>query len=128
MGRRKLCDVDEMRNGDAKAFETPGDDVPNIFVIRKGDDFHGYLNDCPHWNISLDFVPGKFMTLDKRFVQCSNHGARFDINTGKCLFGPCRGQSLTVVPIVVEDGALWLDDYDLRLADRGEWRLTPRPD
>jgi len=127
MARTRLCRLDEIGDGDARGFPTPGDDVPDIFVVRRGEAVHGFLNDCPHWNISLDFVPGRFLSPDRRRIQCSNHGARFDLATGKCLYGPCQGQSLTPVPIAIEDGVLWLEDYDIRLAERGQWRLTPRP-
>jgi nitrite reductase/ring-hydroxylating ferredoxin subunit len=127
MARRRLCGLDELADGDSKGFDTEDLDEPDIFLVCKGEEVFGYLNDCPHWNAALDIMPDRFLTRDKKGIQCSNHGARFVIETGKCTFGPCFGQSLTAIPIVIEDGAIWVEDYDIRLAARGEWRLTPVP-
>ena len=33
----------------------------------------------------------------------------------------------TAIPITVEDNVVWLEDYGVRLAERGQWRLTPTP-
>ena len=40
--------------------------------------------------------------------MCATHGARFRIEDGHCVAGPCRGARLTVVPISVRDGAVHL--------------------
>ncbi len=127
MPRRRLCEFDALGDGEAKGFDTDDLDLPDIFLVRKGDEIFGYLNDCPHWNIPLDLAPDKFLSRDKQRIQCSNHGARFAIETGKCNFGQCLGQALTAIPITVEDNVVWLEDYGVRLAERGQWRLTPTP-
>ena len=127
MPRRRLCEVDALSDGEAKGFDTDDLDLPDIFLVRRGNDIFGFLNDCPHWNIPLDLMPDRFLTRDGLRIQCSNHGARFAIESGKCNFGPCLGQSLTTIPITVEDGVIWLEDYGVRPAARGEWRLTPAP-
>ncbi len=33
-------------------------------------------------------------------------GVNFDVATGKCIRGPCKGQSLTPFPVVIEGDAI----------------------
>ena len=37
-------------------------------------------------------------------LQCSFHGARFQIDDGYCIAGPCQGRSLRAFPISLVDG------------------------
>jgi nitrite reductase/ring-hydroxylating ferredoxin subunit len=124
-GLMRLCRLDEIADGDAKGFETANPDEPDFFVVRDGETVHGYLNDCPHWNAPLDFVPGRFMNREKGLIQCANHGARFRIETGECVFGPCLGEALTRVPVTVVDGEVWLAAARLERAPAGRWRVNP---
>ncbi|MDQ3510819.1 MAG: Rieske (2Fe-2S) protein, partial [Pseudomonadota bacterium] len=39
---------------------------------------------------------------------CAVHGASFELQQGQCVAGPCRGQALRVVPLVVREGGVWL--------------------
>jgi len=105
---RVLCRLDEIEDRGAKGFDL-AEGQPGIFVVRLGDAVYGYVNDCPHWRISLDFVPGRFMNLERTMILCSNHGARFNIADGRCTWGPCRGERLRPVPVRVHDGCVILD-------------------
>ena len=130
MNWRRLCRLDDIADGEAKGFETASPDEPDFFVVRKGEAVHGYLNDCPHWNAPLDLVPDRFMNREKGQIQCANHGARFRIETGECVFGPCRGEALTRVPVKLVDGEVRLAPGRLERAAPGRWRLeglSPRP-
>jgi nitrite reductase/ring-hydroxylating ferredoxin subunit len=42
-------------------------------------------------------------------IVCSAHGALFDIATGICTLGPCMGQYLQPVRLMVEAGAVYLE-------------------
>lgn len=107
---RVLCALDDIEDGGALGFDdVGGDHHPGIFVVREGSRVFGYVNDCPHWNITLDYVPGRFMNRDKQMIQCANHGARFRIEDGLCVFGPCHGERLTPVAVSVENGRVVLD-------------------
>jgi nitrite reductase/ring-hydroxylating ferredoxin subunit len=37
---------------------------------------------------------------------CATHGAEFTIATGLCISGPCRGDRLTSINVVVRDGVI----------------------
>ncbi len=49
-----------------------------------------------------------FLDMDGALIQCSTHGALFEIESGHCLAGPCQGDRLTPVPFAEEDGQLVL--------------------
>lgn len=104
-----LCRIDDIENPGARGFSLPGPDSRReIFVVRTGSDVHAYINSCPHIGTPLEFRPDQFLTRDRTEILCSTHGARFDIATGACIAGPCRGQSLQRVPVQVVDGRIWL--------------------
>ncbi len=64
------------------------------FVLRYGDAFYAYLNECPHWAVELDLGDGHFYDADIDKLYCKNHGAVFSPVTGQCESGPCLGRSL----------------------------------
>ena len=82
----------------------------NIFVARKGDQAFAYLNWCPHNQVLIDQIPNKFFNADKSYIQCSKHGALFQVEDGFCVEGPCEGESLKSLTTLVEDGAIYLVD------------------
>lgn len=106
-----LCDLAAIPDGRGRGFELVAGDggVRAVFVIRRGRAVHGYLNVCPHAGTPLDFQPDTFVTPDGGAIQCSTHGARFAIEDGRCLAGPCRGMGLTPVPVACDaDGRVRL--------------------
>jgi nitrite reductase/ring-hydroxylating ferredoxin subunit len=47
-------------------------------------------------------------------IQCSSHGALFEIDTGLCLAGPCPGARLRPIELRIERGyVLVADDVEL---------------
>ena len=86
------------------AFQIEGLDGPRaIFVVRKGQSVRGYVNACPHQGTPLDWRPQGFMSEDGRHIQCTTHGALFEIENGRCIAGPCAGDGLTAVALTVDD-------------------------
>ena len=76
------------------------------FVVRRGEAVHGYVDRCPHAGLPLAQVLDRYLTADGTLVACSWHGALFDPVDGRCVGGPCAGQSLTPWPVVVTDGEI----------------------
>ena len=104
-----LCRVDDIEDPGAKGFSLPDTaGEREIFVVRTGERVNAYVNSCPHIGTPLEFRPDQFLTRDRSEILCSTHGARFEIATGHCIAGPCRGQSLTAVPVMIRDGAIFL--------------------
>lgn len=73
------------------------DGVPQSLVItRVADVLTAFRNICPHAGRRLDWAPGKFL-IDQGRLVCAVHGATFELDTGTCLSGPCKGAALAVL-------------------------------
>jgi len=103
----KICNLIEIEDGKAKSFEHPFKENRSIIITRLGDKVWGYLNMCPHMGVELQFQNDKFMSFDGSQLQCSMHGALFEPATGYCTWGPCSGQSLISIPLVIENEKIY---------------------
>lgn len=92
------------------AFAGPPGTFAGLFAVRSGELVRVYVNSCPHIGLSLDWVPGKFLSADASRIVCANHFAEFDIATGRCLAGPCLGERLESVMIEIKDGAVLIPE------------------
>lgn len=106
-----ICATDGIERGDAKAFslsrlDQSGESRPfPIVVVRThANDYFGYVNSCPHEGIWLNFGEGTFFTADPTFLKCGRHGSIFEIETGLCVDGKCKDQSLQPIALAVVDG------------------------
>ncbi len=100
-----LCRLLDIEDGKAKEFSYGlGDDLRDIFIQRMGDKVYAYENTCPHAFVPMNMTAGDFTEKTGQYFICQNHGALFDIQTGKCLAGPCNGQSLTAIDVDLKDG------------------------
>lgn len=110
-----ICAASEIEKGDARAFSLSritdaGEARPLALVVVRThrDEFFGYVNVCPHKGSWLNFGDGSFFSRDRAFLQCGRHGALFEIDTGLCIAGECKGDSLEPVAIAVIGGDLCL--------------------
>lgn len=101
----RLCTLADIPDHDARGFRTP---LGEIVVARRGLEVHAYRNRCPHIGICLNFQPDVFMDVAQQHLMCANHGALFRVDDGYCLHGPCQGQSLQKVAVLIEKGIVWL--------------------
>ena len=100
-----LCRLEDLPDPGSKAFVVEGAaGAEEIFLVRRGQEVFAYRNQCPHTGGPLDWMPDEFLDLDKRHIQCATHDARFRIEDGYCLAGPCAGQALEAVPVRLESG------------------------
>lgn len=75
-----LCDSAALQEcGDAVLFEVLewGQSAP-AFAVRFDNVALAYLNRCAHVPAEMDWQPGKFWDMDKRFIICAVHGALYD--------------------------------------------------
>lgn len=97
--------VDDIDDPGCREFRIGEGDWPfKGFVIRKGDAVYAYQNFCVHAGHPLNWRPDSFLTEDKAQIVCASHGATFDIASGDCTGGPCRGRSLRPVEVEIRDG------------------------
>lgn len=104
----RLCRLDALADPGSKAFLVGEREA--FFVVRRGDAVYGYVNICPHRGTPLDWKPDTFLSLDLEHVQCATHGARFLIETGECVLGPCYRLYLEPVALRLEHGTVMLDE------------------
>jgi len=104
-----LCRLDEIEVPGSRGLTVAcGEDLHDIFLVRSVTGVFGYLNRCPHTGAPLDWMPDRFLSLDAKYIQCSTHAALFNRHDGLCIAGPCSGDKLIPVPLVVDSGAVFL--------------------
>ncbi len=81
----------------------PGDPGSSVVVLRRGEQVYAYRNLCPHAGRFLNWAPGRFL-FDQGRLVCAAHGAVFEVDSGTCVDGPCRGSALVPVPVRWLDG------------------------
>ena len=79
-----------------------------LFVVKKDAKIAVYENSCPHTLGPLDWTPDQFLNIDNDYIQCANHGALFEIDSGLCIYGPCKAQSLKAVPFSIKDNNIYV--------------------
>ena len=104
---RTLCRLEEIDDPGSRGFEF---DDRSIFVVRRGATVAAYVNSCPHTRGPLDWVEHRFLNLARTHILCGTHGAVFRLEDGYCIDGPCIGDHLTALKVVVESGLLRLLD------------------
>jgi nitrite reductase/ring-hydroxylating ferredoxin subunit len=101
----RLTAMEGMKTGETRVFEFPRNGKQaQGFVIRHGDGFYAYLNQCCHWLVPLDLGDGDFYYAAIDRIACKTHGATYEPATGYCDSGPCFRASLEAYPSRVEGG------------------------
>lgn len=80
-------------------------DAESLIVHRDASgQVRAWLNVCPHAGRRLDWAPGQFLRSKDGLLVCAVHGASFELATGECVAGPCRGERLREVAVHSVDG------------------------
>lgn len=107
-----LCTLSALPENEGRGFVVEIDGEPtDVVVVRRGDRLFGYRNRCPHRGTTLDWLPDRFMDPEGRHLQCATHDARFEVETGRCVAGPCVGEHLRPVSLAVIDGQVVMVKY-----------------
>lgn len=84
-------------------------DAESLIVHRDADgQVRAWLNVCPHAGRRLDWAPGEFLRSKEGLMVCAVHGASFELATGGCVAGPCRGEHLRQIDVHCADGEVRL--------------------
>jgi nitrite reductase/ring-hydroxylating ferredoxin subunit len=104
-----LIPIADIENNRPTAFNTLIDNKNiDLIIVRDSSQFHVYVNQCPHQGRRLDYAPGQFLSKSNTII-CAAHGATFDLASGLCVQGPCRGESLIKLPAELMDGHLRIE-------------------
>lgn len=99
-----LCRAEEIGEGQARGFVIgEGASRRDVVVARRGGELRAYVNSCPHQGTPLETFPDRFLDADGLLV-CSTHGARFRVEDGYCVSGPCVGRLLKAITLEVVNG------------------------
>ena len=119
-----ICHTFEIDDNDARSFvlkKAGGEHgegiVWPIIISRKGTSYFGFENACPHQGLTLGAGGAEVMDDEGNFLVCRQHGAQFDLDTGKCFSGPCQGKALAPIRIVVDDGDVCVAGVELAEED-----------
>lgn len=106
----RLCNSTDLANGERGLrfwLQRDGPPVP-AFVVRYRGHVQAFVNRCAHKWVELDWEEGQFFDFTGQFLVCATHGALYEPDSGRCIAGPCRGASLTAVPVYEAEGGVWL--------------------
>ena len=105
----EICSLEQLEDPGSFGFslDFDGEQVEG-FVVRRDNECFGYRNSCPHTGAPLDWLEHQFLDVEGALIQCAVHEARFLIDSGECVFGPCPGERLQTLPLRVQDGKVYL--------------------
>jgi nitrite reductase/ring-hydroxylating ferredoxin subunit len=120
MGRICLGSVSDIADGQAKGFDPFNTGKDTLFVVRKGQQIVAYTDICPHYGTtSLPWKRHQYLDASNEFIVCAAHGALFDVNSGLCVRGACKGQSLHKVNTeILPGGELWVEHKKIEESDK----------
>ena len=102
-----LCHRNDIADGQSKGFHLDG---LELFAVNRAGELYLYENHCPHLGINLEWLPDQFLDPSGHLIQCAMHGALFTIENGRCIAGPCQGESLRPIPFTLIDEVIYLQE------------------
>lgn len=106
-----VLDSAELEEGKSLGIEIENQ---HLFAVRKDDQLFLYWNRCPHLGTPLEWEENRFLDADGALIQCSTHGALFQIEDGHCLVGPCKGQYLQAIPFVLDGSNMMVEEVHFK--------------
>jgi nitrite reductase/ring-hydroxylating ferredoxin subunit len=105
----RLCPIDELVDGESRGFDPLGAGQDSVLVVRQGAGLYIYKDVCPHEGSPMAWRRHAYLNAARDRIVCNAHGAQFDIPSGRCLLGPCLGQSLQRLAHRIDaQGGIWL--------------------
>lgn len=97
------CNVDDVPPRGKKTLRING---VSVILVACDSGLHAIENACPHTGQPI--VRGKVLNCE---ITSPHNGARYDLQTGRYVGGglsPFQSHWLTVFPLVVEDGVVYI--------------------
>jgi len=108
--KRVVCRAVDVEEGQARGFVVgEGAAQIDLILVRRDGELLAYVNSCPHQGVPLETFPDKFLTADGSQFICSAHGARFRVQDGFCVSGPCEGKNLRALAFSLIGGDVLID-------------------
>jgi nitrite reductase/ring-hydroxylating ferredoxin subunit len=107
--RRRLGRLEEIPDHCARGFDPFGAGRDSLFVVRRGRQLFAYRDRCPHQSSTLAWRRHAYLNRAGDRIVCSGHAAEFDIESGRCLIGPCLDEALETVDLeLTDEGEIYL--------------------
>lgn len=108
-----ICSLADLSDPGSRGFSLQHQQqLINGFIVLKGGHVYAYRNICPHTGSPLDWVEHQFLDLDQEYIQCASHDARFELESGRCIAGPCAGDALKKLNVVQQEQSIYLLEPD----------------
>lgn len=88
-------------------------------IVKSEDSYNCWLNYCKHITTVNIHKGGEAPIRDDEIV-CQNHGAMFDVDTGVCTFGPCKGAILDSIEVSTDSESIILTDENYEFVRLGK--------
>ena len=100
----RLCAVADLADPGSKGFRFRAESrLFAGFVVRRGDEIRGWIDQCPHAGWPMGAMDDRYLTRDGDRILCAGHGGLFSLD-GLGVTTPCVGQRLTPWPVTVREG------------------------
>jgi nitrite reductase/ring-hydroxylating ferredoxin subunit len=97
-----LCQGAALAEGQSRGFDPWREGRDTVFLVRYKGVVAGWRDACPHYgDTPMAWRKDAYLNGDATRIVCAAHGAQFDIASGACTLGPCLGQSLTRIDLVI---------------------------
>lgn len=101
----RLCRVDDIpADNGLEVLRGQGGGALRILLTHSAGGVRAYVNECPHFSLPLNSMPGAFLLTGDGHIMCAYHCALFRLNDGLCVDGPAKDRSLEAIPVAVIDG------------------------
>ncbi|WP_235898726.1 Rieske (2Fe-2S) protein [Parahaliea maris] len=100
-----LCALRDIPDGHSRGFDPRGGGRDYLFVVRRGRQIYAWRNACPHpgyEGASMPWRKHEYLDSERTHIVCAGHGALFDVESGECTMGPCRGLGLKALNVRLE--------------------------
>lgn len=104
---QRVCHINDIPKEGSKELTLKG---TSFIAVKSDNDIYLYHNRCPHLGLPLQCQQDQFLNYDKSLILCSLHGALFEINSGRCILGPCQNQALKAADYYIKDEHIYIKD------------------
>jgi nitrite reductase/ring-hydroxylating ferredoxin subunit len=111
MNKKALCHLNDIPENGSLGLHF---DNAALFAVRANNTVYVYKNQCPHLGLPLEWQQHQFLSDDQTLIQCKTHGALFEKDTGKCVYGPCINDSLIKIDTLISNGVIYLVSNQLK--------------
>jgi nitrite reductase/ring-hydroxylating ferredoxin subunit len=103
----RLCHLDDLPDGGSRGFDPQRRGQDSVLIVRRGQQLQAYADSCPHHGTPMAWRKDAYLDAAGQHIVCAAHGALFEIDTGRCVLGPCLGDHLTPLPLTLQkDGEI----------------------